>query len=234
MRGKFTHAFGLLASNLSLFSQIVLTVWLPGNALVGYLELFAYEPGSMRPMQFNAAIGLLLGPLYSGAVAFALSERWQGRSVTYTQALRAGIRNWGVLLLAWLGAGLFISLGLLALIIPGIVLIVRYSLIDYVVVLDNPGSTVAWKRSNELTKGLRWPIAAASLVFFVVFGLLALIAHSALAALSESDTIGRVGEWVLNVVVDCAGDVLFVWFSAILYLFYREAKVGAAESTQKG
>ena len=39
MLAKFAEANQLLCSNLSLFSSIILTVWLPGNLLVRKLRI---------------------------------------------------------------------------------------------------------------------------------------------------------------------------------------------------
>ena len=123
MFGKLSEAARLLAGNLPLIAAILLTVWLPGNLLLSYLAFFGPGPDStVSVMRATMYIEGIFGPLYLGAMVYALWEIKQGRSVGYGEAIRVGIRNWGRLFAARFVASIQIMLGLIAFIIPGVVL----------------------------------------------------------------------------------------------------------------
>ena len=223
MFDKIRDGFALLVSHLGLFAAIVLTIRLPGNAVANYLNEYVFDPTSMEALQFNAGVEWIFGPLYVGAVVYAASRLLQQEEVLYGEAMGVGLRNWFILWLAWLGAGLLIGVGLLLLVVPGIVLAVRYALIDSVVILDGPGPPVAWKRSSALTKGRRWPILGASVVFLIGFGLLWWLVEALVEELVLAGVIGLMGKVVMHTVWDCVLDVLLSGVAIVMLLFYLEA-----------
>lgn len=81
----------------------------------------------------------------------------------------------GVSILANLG----VLLGFMLLIVPGLLLMVRWALATPVVIRENLGTTAALRRSAELTKGNRWRILGLALLIWVP-GMLVIIAASAL------------------------------------------------------
>ena len=138
--------------------------------------------------------------------------------MTYWQALGQGIRHWGRLFTTRFFAGVIVLFGMAALIVPGIILAVRYFLIDYVVVLEGVGGEAALRRSAELTKGRRWPIfwaAALFMVGFCVFG-------GGLAFVQE--LCGLSYSFGANVAVECIGDVIFGILTVVGLLYFVEAR----------
>ena len=149
MLGKFREAISLFSSNISLFSRIILTIWLPGNIIINYLDYYVfYEADFIGLMRANMWIQGIFGPIYIGALIYALSKLKQYQMVTYTEAITAGFRNWQRLWWARFIAGLFIALGFIALIVPGIFLTIRYALIDSVVILEGADASESRKRSK--------------------------------------------------------------------------------------
>lgn len=146
---KIQEAVGLLVSNLGLFAGIVLTIRLPGNGVANYLDVYVFDPRGTGALQVNAGIELIFGPLYIGAVVYAASRLLQDQAVTYGEAMGVGARNWFILWLAWLGAGLFIGLGLSTgfVLFIGIFFIiltgVQYGLIDPVVIGSGLGAKLS-------------------------------------------------------------------------------------------
>ena len=80
-------------------------------------------------MQVEMWIEGIFAPIYIGALVYALSQLKQGFRPTYAEAMAVGLKNWGRLFGTFFVAGLLIGIGYLALIIPGIILSVRYALL---------------------------------------------------------------------------------------------------------
>ena len=219
MLKKFGEAFQLLLSNLALFSALVLTVWLPGNILVGLATRFASDENSelWMTLKLGQWIEGIFGPIYIGALIYALSRLKQGWQVSYGEALREGLRHWGSLFGARLIAGVFVLLGLLAFIVPGIILLLRYSYLDYAVVLEGASSAGARSRSTELTKPVRAELFVVWVVFIIGLILVSATLYMPLALVSLLDN------FFTNLFLDCLLSVLYVLITIVLFLYYWEA-----------
>jgi hypothetical protein len=183
-------------------------------------------------MEMTRWIEFIFGPIYIGALVFALFQIKSGRTVTYTEAIAVGFKNWGSLFAERFLAGIFIVLSCLALIIPGIVLAVRYSLLDSVVVLDDAKVTSnARSRSTDLTVGRRWQIFCAAGLFFVLFQMLSITIYLPLALIESLNLMP------IQVALRCILDIAYTVIQIVLFLFYwestqdqRRAEQGAAPS----
>src|SRR5436190_3570649 len=133
MMARFAEAFRLLWKNFGLFTAIVLTVWLPASILLNYVTYYSEaQTSTLRPMRMSMWIDSICSPLYIGALVFALFQIKSGRKVTYREAIAVGFRKWGSLFVARFIAGILVFLAMLALLVPGMILAVRYSLLDEV------------------------------------------------------------------------------------------------------
>jgi hypothetical protein len=159
MLTKLAEATRRLCANLVLFSSIILTVWLPGNVLANYLTYYVdTEDEVLRSIRVGSLFEGIFGPIYVPAMIYALSKIKEGQRPRYFEAMAVGFRNWARLFAVRFLAGLLIGLGFIALVVPGIVLSVRYALLDSVVVLEGARADEARRRSTELTIGIRWQI----------------------------------------------------------------------------
>jgi hypothetical protein len=115
-------------------------------------------------------VGGLVGVLGAGVALRIFSEAAFGRAVSARAALRYGCQRFGSLL--WLGilSGLATLLGVLALIVPGVYVIVAFSVAAPVVVIEGHRGMVALQRSRELVKGRWWATLGALLPAMVLLG----------------------------------------------------------------
>ena len=217
MLNKFGEAIDLLFTNNILLSSIILTVWLPGNLLVGYLTYNVFGQGEiLRQLRITMMFENIFGPIYIGAMVYALSRIKQGQPPTYSEAILVGLRNWGRLFIAHLIAGVLILLGFIVLVVPGIMLLVRYALLDPAVILEGAAPGEARRRSTELTSGIRWQIFGAGLLFLVGFTVLSILIYLPVEFFPELDTMAT------NVVLDCVLDVAFAAIQIVMFLYYWE------------
>jgi len=226
--GKFVESYRMLGADFLLLSLLVLTIWLPGNILTN-MVLFDNPQGEGATFRLSQIIEGFFGPVYVGAILHTLAERRQGRTVGYFEAMSVSLRGWGRLFGARFFTGLIILLGFVALIVPGIILVVRFALVDPIVVLEGRNGPEARSRSEEMTEGRRWQILLAGLLFYGTFLPLAIGLYAALGVM------GLLANFATAVALDCTISVLASVSNILMFLFYWEAFLREeAESTREG
>lgn len=177
------------------------------------------------------AIQFVLTLLLSTAAAFALgilfwalSILYQGMVVELVQDIQDGRRDHSVGDLArsvepvfWpLAAvsilfGIAVGIGFVLLVIPGLILMVIWSVVAPVTVLERPGVFAAFGRSRELVRGHGW----------AVFGVLALVFLSvvviSVAASLVSASLGAVGRAFVQWALDSALAPITALSASVLY-----------------
>jgi hypothetical protein len=211
----------LFVTHLHLFTMIALTVWLPGHLVINYLDFFAGgAPGSTdaaaaRGIRVFLVVEAIFGPLVGAATLAALARIKRGEPASYGQALAEGLAAWPRLFMARLVERAIVLVGLVALIVPGFILLVRVSFVDALVVLDGAPLGAALRLSNALTAGRRAAI-------FWTGGTLLVGVLSVAAILSV--LAGAAEHFVVQVLADCAIAVTQSVFTIALFLFYWEAR----------
>jgi hypothetical protein len=217
--GKFGLAFKLLFTNLPLVAAIVLTVWLPLNVMIEYVLAESANPDNPLPFtQLNNLVEAIFGPIVSGALVWFFSERLDGRSPTYGAAMRCGFGNWGRLFWARFVAGVFIGLGFIALVVPGIILAIRCALIEPIVVLEGQTGATCRLRSAALVRGRGWQIFLAGFLYLVMTGLVGFSLVMVAESYPDLDNV-----WV-NVASDCLLDLVAAFITLLLLLYYVDAR----------
>ena len=222
-RDILEETFRLLARHFHLFTLIALTVWLPGHLVINYIDFFATSKGAADAAARGFRIGLMVegafGPLVVAATLAALARIKRGEPAGYAQAMRDGFASWPRLFIARLVASALVLAGLIALVVPGVLVLVRLCFVDALVVLDGAPLGAALRASNALTAGRRLAIFwTGGFLFVAVFSL----------AMTLSALAGVADHFVVQVLVDCVVAVTQTVFTIALFLFYREARHAAA------
>lgn len=223
-RDLLRETLRLFAAHLHLFTLIALTVWLPGHVVINYLDFFAGGPpgsaeAAARGIRVFLVVEAVFGPLVVAATLAVLVRIKRGEPATYGQALLDGLAAWPRIFIARLVQGAIVLVGLVALVVPGLILLVRVSFVDALVVLDGAPLGPALRESNALTAGRRAAIFWTGGALFVgVFSVATIF--SVLA--------GAAGHFVAQVLADCAIAVTQTVFTIALFLFYWEARHAAA------
>ena len=167
-------SFQVFRDNLVKMVTISLALQVPYYAL---LYLYgAYLADTSRPIGETDYVALLLGllgglviqPLTNGASTKLIAERYRGRQASVGTSFASALKLLPGFLGAVLLSGLFIGIGTLLLVIPGIFLSVKLSLIAPATIVERKGGTTAMSRSFELTKGSGWKIFAMFLVMYAM------------------------------------------------------------------
>ena len=219
MIDRFAEALSIFWGKFWLITAIVLTIWLPGNLLTNYVN-HIYDGNNYLVFKITLWFETIFGPIYIGALIHALYQIKSGRSATYRESITTGFNKWGRLFGARFVAGILISLGFIALVVPGIILALRYSFLDETVILENKDISGSRSRSTELTEGKRWEILGSVLLFFVSYFLFGLIIQLPYIYFESLDNI------VMDIVIDCILDVTYTVLQIVIFLFYWESRQG--------
>jgi hypothetical protein len=158
----------------------------------------------------------LVGPLISALHMHAVLLIGERATPRLGQVALRGLRVLPVVAAAAIIAALGIGLGFLALIVPGVILLLRWVVVAQVAAVENEGWQPALARSRELTRGHYRHIAG----LIVVTGVLAFGVEAGVRAIPLGDTSG-----VASVALGIAARTVTASFSALtLALLYFDLR----------
>lgn len=176
-----------------------------------------------------AALGIVLVVLF-----WALSILYQGMVVELVQDVQDGRRDHSVgqllrsvepvfwpLVAVSILFGLGVALGFVLLIIPGLILLVIWSVVAPVTVLEHPGVFAAFGRSRGLVRGNGWNVFGVIVIVFVIVVLISIAAGLAASGL------GSVGRALVQWVVNSAVAPITALGATVLYFELRRTRVDA-------
>lgn len=193
-----------------------------------YLDQFGVLFGTavvLYAVQFVVAIVLPTSLALSLVVVFwALSILYQGMVVELVQDVQDGRRDHAVSQLLrsvepvfWpLAAvsilfGIGVAIGFVLVIIPGLILLVLWSVVAPVTVLERPGVFAAFGRSREIVRGNGWNVFGVIVIVFVIVFLISIAAGLAVSGL------GSVGRALIQWGVDSAVAPVAALSGSVLY-----------------
>lgn len=127
-----------------------------------FFRIYLYLP-------FIMLIYLLIFSISSSAVTVAISSRYLGKEITIVRAYKIAFRRLGVLLGAWIVAVILIFLGYFLFVIPGIILMILFSLLTPVVMLESLTASQSRKRARELIKGHCWKAFWLLVIYYALY-----------------------------------------------------------------
>ena len=131
----------------------------------------------MSPEQAQTMIGMMLAnivlmPLYQGATIAYLGSVVNNNPYTVFQSITAALGRWPLLFLVYLLTAVGVTFGLMLLILPGILIMVRLFFADYACVVEKRGIMESLSDSWQNTKDYFWPlISGLGLMLSVLIGL---------------------------------------------------------------
>jgi hypothetical protein len=172
-------------------------------------------------MGILALVATLVGGMWlTGALVHVVVDAREGTLATSVGDSFAKARPFiGTLLLASLLAGLGIIGGVILLIVPGIILAVRWSLIAPAVVLEGRRVKESLGRSNALVKGSSWVMLGLILIVGLIGGIAGMLLQAAFAAFPQFIEIA-LGQTIANAVVQPFSAIALT----LMFLRLRETK----------
>jgi hypothetical protein len=183
----------------------------------------------------SADVANLIDNILSGAAAAiaiaacfkVISSAYLGERTDAASSLRYGLSRLGPLIVAYIAMSVGIGLGLIALLIPGIFLAIKWSMTFPAIVAERAGPFKAMGRSWDLTRGHWWRTFGTLLVVVLISFVLAFAILLALgAAVATSDSISELAFAVLiTVVTIIVLAVLYPLTAAIVTVVYYDLRV---------
>ena len=159
---------------------------------------------------------LVVLPIVTAIAIYALDAVARGERPATGRVLRKGFEAFTPLFVAVVLAGLGIVIGLLALVVPGVFLAVRWYFVPQAVVIDGARGADALRRSGDLVQGLWWRTFGLVVLANVAIVIPGVILLEPFRALAES-TDRAVWELVGSVVSSCVTAPFIALFSTFLY-----------------
>ncbi len=161
--------FSVMKRNLKpFFLAGLLMVALP--AVLQVLIRAALRPTGVftPPLIGLALVGLVLGVIFQAGLMYAAVQDLNGGPATIGEFLTIGAKAFLPLIGLGLLAGVAIDIGFIFLIVPGVLLILRWSIAAPVLICEGRGILGSMGRSAALTKGRRGAILLLFLMIFII------------------------------------------------------------------
>lgn len=161
-----SRTFSVWLANLVPFSLVGLIAYAPAFAAIGLVT----GTGAMTPLTEKGIdiLGNFLTILLSGAVTYGVFRHLHGERAGVGDVLRVGVSRFGAVWVTGVLYGLAVLIGIILLVVPGIVLAIRYWLAVPAAVIEDTGATASLDRSKDLTEGNRWRIFRLGLILLFV------------------------------------------------------------------
>lgn len=162
-------------------------------------------------------LGWIASALASGAVVVVVADAYLGRVTEWRDALQRALRHLGPLLIGSLLFALGVAAGIVAFIVPGVILAVGWSVFGPAIVIEDMGGARALGRSWELTRGRRGPVLGAFIVMFVITAVVGAIIGAAFTSGDEY----TIANFIVDIGVGILTGPLAAVTAGVVYLELR-------------
>lgn len=232
--GVIKRSFSTYFANFVPFSVLALILYLP-SLIFGFSTNISVgggvEAAGMPQYSVTDGIAMLLSFILTyvliGALVYGTVQFLNGRKAGIGEIIGQGLsRIVPVIVIAILFSIAF-GIGFALFIIPGIFLLVVWSVVIPASVVERPGILGAFSRSWELTKGYRWPVLGILLILLVILiGFSLVIGGVAGAVVFAMDNLTLLV--IVNYVISAISGALMSVAIAVLYHDLRVAKEGVS------
>ena len=237
----FSNTFSVIGRNIGLwltlaviFSaipgiilQLLILAPLTGSALTDPTQAMS-DPSAMTTYYIAIFLGVLislvLSSLLSSSLIRATIEDLSGKTPSIGDCIRTAL----AVLLPTIGlgllAGIAIAIGFALLVVPGIILWLRWSVAVPALVQERQGVMASMSRSAALTSGSRWALFGLFLILIIISIVIQWVIGIAVPAL---------GTWVGTIVALLVQSILQMIIStatAVSYVELRQVKEGTSVS----
>jgi hypothetical protein len=205
------------------------------SLVVASVDDTAFDVNATATSSNSADVANLIDNILSGAAAAiaiaacfkVISSAYLGERTDAGSSLRYGLSRLLPLLVAYVAMSIGIGLGLVAILIPGIFLAIKWSMTFPAIVAERAGPFQAMGRSWDLTRGHWWRTFGALVVVLLISFVLAFAIFVAIgAAVATSDSISELAFAVLiTAVTIIVLAVLYPLAAAIVTVVYYDLRV---------
>ena len=221
-----SRSFEILGGVSGPLAAVVLAYSLPLNLVAEYLvyEHFGVDDIGAS-MRIYSLVYAALGPFLACAAIVATRAREEGRTLSSGSVVREAAERWGQLIKVQIPASVMIVLGLIAFIVPGIILAGRWALIESVSIVEGRSSSECRSRSRELLAGhVPWVLGTLVLLFLPSLGVV--FVGGVLMGLDP-----RLDQWAFSALMSAGADFFGMLTYIGMYLVYTERARAEPDAT---
>jgi uncharacterized membrane protein len=216
-------AFVMFRRHFTTLVGIAVVCYLPFQAM----RLYATVSGGWTGHLLLLCVALLLsavgGLIGAAATLKVISDGYLNRDCSVGDALRFSLSKIGGLMVAGFARFILIALGFVLLIIPGIIIACGYSVVNQIVVLEDPASPLdSLGRSWKLTKDFKGRAFALAFILGIVAAMPSIAAGFMIALLHLSSGSANILLAVLGAVT---GLILAPLIPCGMTLFYYDLRI---------
>jgi hypothetical protein len=164
----FQQTIEVLKRNIATFGGMALLMAGLPSAINSFSQAMSKAMPLLSVVTGVVAIaGFVATLILQGALMYGSVQDLNGSPASAGDCLKVGVKNWLPLLGLFVLMGLGFMLGAILLIVPGVLLALRWAVSGPVLVMEGRGITDAMDRSVTLTKGRRWGIFLLFLVLWI-------------------------------------------------------------------
>ncbi|GAB2177084.1 hypothetical protein [Dongia sp. agr-C8] len=223
-------SLAVFGRNLGPFMVIALIIGIPyllvSLMTVSSIDVEAIQATGQLPSGFwgMVVIGILIYmltyALTQAALVYGTVQDLRGQKASFGDCLSRGLAVLPRVLIVALLASIGIWIGSLLLLVPGVILMVMWWIVNPVLVVEGAGVGEAFSRSRELTRGHRWQIFGILLLVGVVYW----VASFVLGMIGGA--IGMLGQQILSAIVMLFFSAFASVLTAVGYYYLRAEKEG--------
>lgn len=218
-----SESWKMFTENFQLILIITLIVYVPIDIITSiipakdFFEFLGVERSIELYFLISQILGKFIGIIAMMAIAFAIKNKIDGKSINIGGAFKKSLSRWG----AAIGTSVILTifvLGLtLLLVVPGIIFSVYWIFTLYAVILRDRSAKNAMDYSKSIVKGRWWTVVGYS----IVFGILASIIIMSSSVLDWFlPKIFIVDEFFINITTDTVRRILQSFFTVVMTIFF--------------
>lgn len=228
MRAILQQSWKTYRQHFSVILAVVVAVWTPLELLSSYMDTFVFgEDDFRKSWKFAQFLDNFFGIIPTAGVIFIGHEALTGQRATFRSALDAGFSSWGRMWWTRVLSRLALVVGFLLLIIPGVYLLVRLSLVAPVAVQERISGSAAMRRSFALTQGRFWFVFRLGLV------LIGLLILPVVVLVLPSVFIPALNHWLIDAATQLICDIVIAFWSIAFvtaYSHFNNEQTAVAEA----
>lgn len=193
-----------------------------GTALVASLPGLAFSQ-IVSSTTAQTIVNFIIAQIVTVTLIYGAIQALRRRQIAISECLEQGFRRLGAALGVALVTGICVALGLVALIIPGLILMTIWAVAIPAATIEQAGVGASLSRSAALTRERRWRVFGAVLVAGILSLVVGIIAGGLAGVVTGPDSfLFAAVIWALSAVAQAFSACV----SATLYYFLRREKEG--------
>ena len=213
-------------NNFRSMLAIILPIVIPAEIITGiYSYYFVTDIDSFSEQIIPSIIALISYPIYSLGIILFIASKSAGIKMDLKALFELGLTFWKPYLIIYVLLYLAFIAGLILLIIPGIIIAVRFAFSEYHLIFDRLNPIEAMKVSWNSTKGYRWIIFWGNSIIMFFLCMPSFIFSD---FLYQTSMLSVISSTIYNICISFLG-VLITIFTFHVFKYSREQNKDAVD-----